>query len=124
MTKITTLPANDLSDTLAANNSTWIHDRTSIIIPCYNEANRLHLEVFLNFARKNPKISFVFVDDGSKDLTINLLCGAMAALPGQVDVLTMARNAGKAEAVRHGLSLPRNAATNISLSWTPTWLRL
>lgn len=81
----------------------WKHDRTSIIIPCYNEANRLHLEVFLNFARKNPKISFVFVDDGSKDLTINLLCGAMAALPKQVDVLTMARNAGKAEAVRHGL---------------------
>ena len=81
----------------------WKHDRTSIIIPCYNEANRLHLEVFLNFARKNPKVSFVFVDDGSKDLTINLLCGAMAALPDQVDVLTMARNAGKAEAVRHGL---------------------
>lgn len=77
--------------------------RTSIIIPCYNEANRLHLEKFLNFARKNPNISFVFVDDGSKDLTINLLCGAMAALPGQVDVLMMARNAGKAEAVRHGL---------------------
>jgi len=79
------------------------HDRTTIIIPCYNEANRLHLEAFLNFARKNPKISFVFVDDGSKDLTISLLCGAMAALPKQVDVLMMARNAGKAEAVRHGL---------------------
>jgi len=80
-----------------------LYERTSIIIPCYNEANRLHLEVFLNFARKNPKVSFVFVDDGSKDLTINLLCGAMAALPKQVDVLMMARNAGKAEAVRHGL---------------------
>ena len=79
------------------------HDRTTIIIPCYNEANRLHLEAFLNFARKNPKISFVFIDDGSKDLTISLLCGAMAALPKQVDVLMMARNAGKAEAVRHGL---------------------
>lgn len=87
----------------ASNPSIWKHDRTSIIIPCYNEANRLHLEVFLNFARKNPKISFVFVDDGSKDLTISLLCGAMAALPDQVDILTMARNAGKAEAVRHGL---------------------
>jgi len=83
--------------------SIYKHDRTTIIIPCYNEANRLHLEVFLNFARKNPKISFVFVDDGSKDLTISLLCGAMAALPKQVDVLMMARNAGKAEAVRHGL---------------------
>ena len=84
------------------------HDRTSIIIPCYNEANRLHLEVFLNFARRNPKTSFVFVDDGSKDLTINLLCGARAALPGQVDVLMMARNAGKAEAVRHGLKFAAN----------------
>jgi len=83
--------------------SIYQHDRTTIIIPCYNEANRLHLEVFLNFARLNPKISFVFVDDGSKDLTISLLCGAMAALPKQVDVLMMARNAGKAEAVRHGL---------------------
>jgi len=59
--------------------------------------------MFLNFARKNPKVSFVFIDDGSKDLTINLLCGAMAALPDQVDVLMMSRNAGKAEAVRHGL---------------------
>lgn len=84
------------------------HDRTSIIIPCYNEANRLHLEVFLNFARKNPKTSFVFVDDGSRDLTINLLCGARAALPNQVDVLMMARNAGKAEAVRHGLKFAAN----------------
>jgi len=82
---------------------TFIHNRTTIIIPCYNEANRLHLEVFLNFARLNPNISFVFVDDGSKDLTINLLCGAMAALPNQIDVLMMSRNAGKAEAVRHGL---------------------
>ena len=55
------------------------HDRTTIIIPCYNEANRLHLEVFLNFACRHPNISFIFVDDGSKDLTISLLCGAMAA---------------------------------------------
>lgn len=79
------------------------HDRTTIVIPCYNEANRLHLDMFLNFARKHPNISFVFIDDGSKDLTINLLCGAMAALPKQTDVLMMKRNAGKAEAVRHGL---------------------
>ena len=43
------------------------HDRTTIIIPCYNEEDRLHLEVFLNFSRKHPNISFVFVDDGSKD---------------------------------------------------------
>ena len=65
------------------------HDRTTIVIPCYNEVNRLHLEMFLNFARKHPNISFVFIDDGSIDLTINLLCGAMAALPKQIDVLMM-----------------------------------
>ncbi|MEP1230968.1 MAG: glycosyltransferase [Litorimonas sp.] len=86
-----------------AHSAAFSHERTTIIIPCYNEADRLHLEVFLNFARQHPNISFVFVDDGSKDLTINLLCGAMAALPMQIDVLMMARNAGKAEAVRHGL---------------------
>ena len=86
-----------------APSSDYKHDRTTIVIPCYNEANRLHLEMFLNFARKHPNISFVFIDDGSKDLTINLLCGAMAALPMQIDVLMMKRNAGKAEAVRHGL---------------------
>lgn len=103
MTKQTTTSTETFLQEPALKPSTWKHDRTSIIIPCYNEANRLHLEVFLNFARENPKISFVFVDDGSKDLTISLLCGAMAALPDQVDVLTMARNAGKAEAVRHGL---------------------
>lgn len=103
MTKQKTIPTDTYVNEQSLSPSIWKHDRTSIIIPCYNEANRLHLEVFLNFARKNPKVSFVFVDDGSKDLTINLLCGAMAALPDQVDVLTMARNAGKAEAVRHGL---------------------
>jgi dolichyl-phosphate beta-glucosyltransferase len=91
------------SELTTESSPTFKHDRTTIVIPCYNEADRLHLEVFLNFARNNPKISFVFVDDGSKDLTISLLCGAMAALPKQIDVLMMARNAGKAEAVRHGL---------------------
>ena len=94
---------NENLDQLETARPIYQNDRTTIIIPCYNEANRLHLEVFLNFARENPKIAFVFVDDGSKDLTISLLCGAMAALPEQVDVLMMARNAGKAEAVRHGL---------------------
>ena len=88
---------------LNIHSSRYEHDRTTIIIPCYNEADRLHLEAFLNFAGNHPNISFVFVDDGSKDLTINLLCGAMAALPQQIDVLMMVRNAGKAEAVRHGL---------------------
>lgn len=103
MTKYATLHRETALTDTVSKPAVWTHDRTSIIIPCYNEADRIHLEVFLNFARQNPKISFVFVDDGSKDLTISLLCGAMAALPGQVDVLTMARNAGKAEAVRHGL---------------------
>lgn len=97
--KLTQVPeAANETDSLFIKN-----ERTSIIVPCYNEVDRLHLEVFLNFARQHPNISFVFVDDRSKDLTINLLCGAMAALPAQIDVLMMKRNAGKAEAVRHGL---------------------
>ena len=101
MTYVTSKP-------LVSETALFLNDRTTIVIPCYNEANRLHLEVFLNFARQKPKVSFVFVDDGSQDLTISLLCGAMAAMPKQVDVLMMARNAGKAEAVRHGLQFAAN----------------
>lgn len=92
----------------SASANTYQYDRTTIIIPCYNEADRLHLGTFLNFARNNPKISFVFIDDGSKDLTISLLCGAMSARPKQIDVLMMSRNVGKAEAVRHGLQFAAN----------------
>lgn len=81
----------------------WAPEKIAIVIPCYNEAQRLPLETFLSFAKDREDIRLIFVDDGSKDETISLLCGAIAGLPEKVDALTMKKNGGKAEAVRQGL---------------------
>ena len=43
------------------------------IIPCYNEENRLPVIEFLNYAKVNKSVSFLFVNDGSKDNTLSLL---------------------------------------------------
>ena len=71
-----------------------------IVIPCYNERNRLVMEEFVCFGRKHPDIHFIFVDDGSSDGTGDLIrphCGR------QYRLLTLARNSGKGEAVRQGV---------------------
>ena len=81
----------------------WAPEKTAIVIPCYNEAQRLPLETFLSFAKSREDVRLIFVDDGSKDETLSLLCGAIAGLPERVDALTMKQNGGKAEAVRQGL---------------------
>ena len=43
-----------------------------IIIPCYNEEERLPQQDFLDFISEND-IHFCFVNDGSSDQTINIL---------------------------------------------------
>ena len=77
---------------------------TSVIIPCYNEAERLNVEQFVKFANAQKHIKLVFVDDGSKDNTIATLTDILKAAPDTVDILVMKDNMGKAEAVRNGLS--------------------
>lgn len=81
----------------------WTPEKIAVVIPCYNEAQRLALDTFIEFARQTDNLRLIFVDDGSKDQTISLLCGALAALPDKVDALIMKQNGGKAEAVRQGL---------------------
>ena len=74
-----------------------------IVIPCYNEALRLDTRRFLQFATRHPRIRFVMVDDASTDQTLEVLRSLEARNPGQFDVLPLATNGGKAEAVRKGL---------------------
>jgi glycosyltransferase involved in cell wall biosynthesis len=77
--------------------------RTTLVVPCYDEAARLDRAAFERFAKARPDVGFVFVDDGSRDATAALLESLAAALPGQADVLRLERNSGKAEAVRRGV---------------------
>jgi glycosyltransferase involved in cell wall biosynthesis len=77
--------------------------RSCVVIPCYDEAARLPLARYQEFLRDRPEVSFVFVDDGSRDGTLALLRSLEGAEPRRVSVLALEENVGKAEAVRRGL---------------------
>lgn len=75
----------------------------ALVVPCYNEAERLDVAAFLEAAATRPWLTFLFVDDGSTDRTAEVLEAAARAAPRQISVLSLARNGGKAEAVRRGV---------------------
>ncbi len=77
--------------------------RTTVVVPCYNEAARLDVGKFRDFARRNRAIRFLFVNDGSTDDTSAVLRDLERSDPGRFEVLDLAQNMGKAEAVRRGM---------------------
>jgi glycosyltransferase involved in cell wall biosynthesis len=75
----------------------------SLIIPCYNEAQRLSLSAFADFIEHNSQVDFLFVNDGSKDATGQMLADFQVKFPERVRLLNLPKNSGKAEAVRQGM---------------------
>ncbi|MDQ6699067.1 MAG: glycosyltransferase family 2 protein [Acidobacteriota bacterium] len=75
-----------------------------VVVPCYNEAERLHSDVFRSFALLNPGILFIFVNDGSSDRTADVLKALHSSVPDVTRVLECPVNRGKAEAVRKGMT--------------------
>jgi len=69
-----------------------------IVVPCYNEANRLPVDAFRNFTIPGHRVEFLFVNDGSSDQTAQVLAEAQFK-----DIVHLQQNAGKAEAVRVGV---------------------
>ena len=82
--------------------STWV------VVPCFNEAARLDDEAFAAVMGAPGSPTFLFVDDGSSDGTEALLHG-LAGRFALCRVVSLARNAGKAEAVRAGLNTALDA---------------
>jgi glycosyltransferase involved in cell wall biosynthesis len=74
-----------------------------VVVPCYNEARRLPVSKFEAFLRDTPDVCFVFVDDGSKDGTGELLHQLEQAHAGRVALVALPTNLGKAQAVRAGI---------------------
>ena len=72
-----------------------------VIIPCYNEAQRLELEVFREFVGREERFDFCFVNVGSQDNTSEVLRRAVE--PGRFLLVDNTDNRGKAEAVRSGM---------------------
>ena len=76
--------------------------KTCIIVPCYNESGRLNAGEFLEWARREPELHFLFVNDGSTDGTIEPLVRLSGACPERIRSIEPERNGGKAGAVRRG----------------------
>jgi dolichyl-phosphate beta-glucosyltransferase len=77
--------------------------RTTIVVPCYNEADRLDVRAFRDFIGRTIGLRFLFVNDGSTDETLRVLESLAAEAPRHFAVLDLPQNVGKAEAVRHGI---------------------
>lgn len=76
---------------------------TTLVVPCYDEAARLRPEAFLDCCRDRPGVHFLFVDDGSRDATLERLRGLERGAPDRIAVRALPVNRGKAEAVRAGM---------------------
>ena len=90
--------------------------KTCLIIPCYNEANRIDLDAF----RENSVNFFqlIFVNHGSSNSTYGLLCENREV---NWIIVDLEQNVGKAEAVRRGmLHLQKQAFFN-EVEWVGFW---
>ena len=75
----------------------------TIIVPCYNEYERLPASNFRSFLAKNDEVSICFVNDASTDKTLELLVELKGEFSTQIHVLSNAKNLGKAGSVRAGM---------------------
>ena len=74
-----------------------------LVVPCYNEEHRLPVDAFRRFHLDGARVEFLFVNDGSRDGTLQLLQSLAAESPDRFSVLNLEVNRGKAEAVRRGI---------------------
>jgi dolichyl-phosphate beta-glucosyltransferase len=74
-----------------------------IIIPCFNEANRLNQEEFLQFIKLETSYSLLFVNDGSTDQTAQVIKQLRAIEPERIHILNNNQNCGKSETIRIGM---------------------
>ena len=88
-----------------------------LVVPCYNEAQRIKLHDFAHFLGSAPSAGIIFVDDGSTDHTRDLVQSLVGRFDGRAVVITLPKNAGKAEAVRLGLLHARGSSAAVVGFW-------
>lgn len=77
--------------------------KTILVVPCYNEEKRLSPGEFLASLEQDPNLHWLFVDDGSKDSTAQVIKTMQQQNPQRILFHQLAKNSGKGEAVRQGL---------------------
>lgn len=94
-----------------------INTNVTLVVPCYNEAERLDTEAYKAFLDVEKSVSMVMVNDGSTDATLSKLLELRLRFPHQITVLDIERNHGKQEAVRLGLSYAASCGDEIIGYW-------
>ena len=79
----------------------FMNTTCAIIVPCFNEANRIDIAKFQAFNNHNATMNFYFVNDGSSDTTKSIL-DSLSSTSERFHALHLKTNVGKAEAIRHG----------------------
>lgn len=91
--------------------------KTIVVVPCYNEADRLDTDAFLDFADTVMNLRLLFVDDGSTDKTAEILGELNEEKNARFDYMSLPKNSGKAEAVRAGV----NSALEMGPEYVGFW---
>jgi len=87
-----------------ATSEVMIQERcVGVVIPCYNEEERLLSDEFISYLDKNSGYHLCFVNDGSKDSTLEVLQNLQKGREDFITVYDCEKNGGKAEAVRLGM---------------------
>ena len=74
----------------------------TIVVPCFNEVDRLDPAALCRLAR-HAHARVLLVDDGSRDGTDRLIRTAAAEHPDELAAMVLALNVGKGQAVRRGM---------------------
>jgi glycosyltransferase involved in cell wall biosynthesis len=91
--------------------------RLLLVVPCFNEEQRLDVEAFRGFSLPGQHLEFLFVNDGSTDGTQRILESLRDSNPRRFSVLSLERNSGKAEAVRRGIEAALERAPDFTGFW-------
>jgi len=87
-----------------------LDNRIVVIVPCFNEADRLNLFYF-NELSKIQNTIWIFIDDGSTDNTSQIL--KKHSMKTNVMNLRIDRNVGKSKAIAHGVDFASHEFSNI-----------
>jgi glycosyltransferase involved in cell wall biosynthesis len=87
-----------------------MNSKVVIIIPCFNEAERINLSYFNILFRLNST-AWVFVDDGSTDGTSKIL--KKYSNKKNIIYLKLSHNVGKSNAIAHGMNYASSKISNI-----------
>lgn len=101
--------------------------KLSLVIPCYNEQD--NVELFYNtatevFKDKGFDYELIFVNDGSRDQTMDKLRHIYEISDENVKVVGFSRNFGKESAIYAGLKESRGKWSVLSMricSSAPSW---